>query len=103
MNKLELLNELYPELEFISADGFDEAIIGICEIKPASVFAIAYSVSKCLSILMNRDNMTYEEAVEYFDFNVAGAYVGEKTPIWVDDALFDENAEPVDDVTSETE
>ena len=29
--------------------------------------------------------MSYEEAVEYFDFNVEGAYMGEKTPIWVDD------------------
>lgn len=103
MNKLELLNELYPEMELISADGFDSAIIGITELKPAGVFVIVYSMSICLSILMDRDNMSYEEAVEYFDFNVAGAYVGEKTPIWVDDALFDENAEPVDDVTSETE
>jgi hypothetical protein len=25
------------------------------------------------------------DAIEYFDFNVSGAYVGEKTPIWVDD------------------
>ena len=29
------------------------------------------------------------EAQEYFDFNVSGAYMGEKTPIWVDDTMFD--------------
>ena len=28
--------------------------------------------------------MPYEEAVEYFEFNVAGAWVGEQTPIFVD-------------------
>ena len=27
--------------------------------------------------------MTYEEAIEYFDFNVTGAYVGKNTPIFV--------------------
>ena len=37
---------------------------------------------------MNRDKMTYEEAAEYFDFNVEGGYVGEHTLIWVDDELF---------------
>jgi hypothetical protein len=103
MNKLELLTDIFIDEEFISADGFDDAIIGVSELKPSGVYVIVYSISKCLKILMERDGMTYEEAIEYFDFNVAGAYVGEKTPIWVDDALFDDNAEPVDDVTSETE
>ena len=27
--------------------------------------------------------MTEEEAVEYFQFNVQGAYVGESTPIFI--------------------
>jgi len=38
---------------------------------------------------MIRDEMSYEEAIEYFDFNVRGAYMGEKTPIWVEDMYFD--------------
>jgi len=33
-------------------------------------------------------NKSEEEAQEYFDFNVSGAYMGEKTPLWVDDGLF---------------
>ena len=41
---------------------------------------IIYSVKKCINIL-NRD-MTYEEAVEYFSFNVECAYMGVQTPIW---------------------
>jgi hypothetical protein len=32
-----------------------------------------------------KDSMCYEDAVEYFSFNVEGAYVGEKTPIWCQD------------------
>ena len=39
---------------------------------------------------MIRDNLSLEEAIEYFDFNVCGAYVGEKTPIWVEDMFWDE-------------
>ena len=29
--------------------------------------------------------MDYEEATEYFDFNVAGAYMGDSTPVFLDD------------------
>ena len=31
--------------------------------------------------------MDESEAVEYFDFNVRGSYIGEKTPIWCIDDL----------------
>jgi hypothetical protein len=34
---------------------------------------------------MERDGMSYEDATEFFEFNIAGSYVGEATPIWVDD------------------
>jgi hypothetical protein len=68
----------YPEEEFLVADGFDNAVIGV-DIKSMRVI---YSVDKCINILINEHNMTDEEAFEYFEYNVAGAYVGEKTPIW---------------------
>jgi hypothetical protein len=29
--------------------------------------------------------MNEEEAIEYFEYNVSGSYVGEKTPIWCED------------------
>lgn len=70
----EILNS-FPEEEILIADGFNEAIIGIDD-----NFRLIYSVSKCIDIL--KKDMTEEEAIEFFDFNVKGAYVGEKTPIW---------------------
>jgi len=85
MNKLEIIKEEYPEETFLSADGFEDAIIGVAEIKQTSQFVLVYSRTLCIDILMQRDKMTYEEAEEYFDFNVEGAFMGEKTPIWVDD------------------
>ncbi len=77
--KLDLICEKYADEEFLIADGFDEAILGVDE----TSCRIIYSISKCIEILKN--TMNEEEAVEYFDYNVLGAYVGEKTPIWCDD------------------
>ena len=48
-----------------------------------------YDRDKCIEILVKRDEMTYEEAVEFFEFNVSGAWVGENTPIFL--TLRDEN------------
>jgi hypothetical protein len=41
---------------------------------------LIYSVMKCLSILM--EDMEEIDAIEHFNYNVSGAYVGEQTPIW---------------------
>jgi len=30
---------------------------------------------------MSRDGMSWEDAVEFFDFNTVGAWVGEQTPL----------------------
>lgn len=78
---LEYILEWFPEEEILKADGFNEAIIGIEE----NSMRLIYSVSKCIEIL-SRD-MDEEEALEYFYYNVHGAYVGEKTPIWCKDDL----------------
>jgi hypothetical protein len=77
---LEKILEQYESEEILIADGFDNAVIGIDE----STMRLIYSVEKCINILMEQ-GMDMTEAVEYFDFNVSGSYVGEKTPIWCDD------------------
>ena len=78
---IENIIEKYPNESFLKPDGFDEALIGI-DIKS---MRLVYSVSKCIQILSK--DMNEIDAIEYFDFNVSGAYVGEKTPIWVDDII----------------
>lgn len=84
-----MLNDIienYPDEEFLRADGFDEAVIGVSDEMNRPV-RLVYSMSKCLDILLKRDNITYEEAQEFFSFNVEGAYVGEQTPIWCNDII----------------
>jgi len=73
---LEEILESYPEEEMLKADGFDDAIIGI----DWNSMRLIYSVKKCIDILAK--HMSEEEAIEYFEYNVGGAYFGEKTPIW---------------------
>ena len=63
------------------ADGFEEAIVGI-----GQQFTRQFVVDdrqKCIEILMYRDGMNEEDAEEYFEFNVVGAWVGEGTPVFV--------------------
>jgi hypothetical protein len=73
------LAEIDPDL--LLMDGFDDCIIGICEAF-GSVPVIAYDYDKVIATLQS-DGMTYEEAVEYHEFNQAGAYVGEQTPVFI--------------------
>lgn len=72
--------EINPEALLL--DGFDEAIIGMAErINLGPV--VAYDVEKILEIMIERDGMTYEEALEFFDFNIQGAWMGEFIPIYI--------------------
>ena len=76
---IEQILESYPEENFTTADGFDSAIIGVEE----NSMRVIYSVSKILNIL--EEEMSSEEALEYYYYNIEGAYVGEKTPIYCND------------------
>jgi hypothetical protein len=73
---LDIIIERYQDEMFKKANGFDEAIIGVEE----NNMRLIYSVSKCIEILTK--DMSEEEAIDYFHYNVSGSYVGEKTPIW---------------------
>ena len=69
------------EQSVLSADGFDQAFLGVVfEWGPPRA---VYSYEKCVNVLIERDKMTQEEALEYMEYNVVGAYVGEQTPIFV--------------------
>jgi|TARA_Y100000310_G_C20462696_1_gene706128 hypothetical protein len=61
------------------ADGFEDAFMGIVESFGSKPKAL-YDSEKCIDVLMERDGMNYQDAMEFFSFNVEQAYVGEYTP-----------------------
>ena len=73
---LETISEFNPEAKL--ADGFDDSILGY-----DTKGRVIYSVNSILDTLVNRDGMDYDEAQEYFGFNIECAYVGDYTPIYM--------------------
>ena len=71
------LVDSFHEEGLMFADGFDDAILGVC----SSSYRVIYSVEKMIKILID-EGMEYIDAIEHLSFNVVNAYVGEKTPIY---------------------
>ena len=63
-------------------DVFDNAIIGVGE-RNNTDSMIVYDYDKMVKVLVTRDDMSYEEAEEYIEFNIVGAWIGDTTPIIV--------------------
>ena len=78
----QILEDFGEEAEtMLFADGFDDAILGVGNTFGGKLYAI-YDTDLVLKSCM-KDGMEYDEALEYFDFNIAGSYVGEQTPIFI--------------------
>lgn len=75
------IDQFYEDEKILRCDGFDRHVIGI-----AHPFGrqpvLAYDTEGIIDQLV-RDGMSHEEAREHFDFNIAGAYVGEGTPVFI--------------------
>ena len=65
--------------DLLFADGFDSDIIGVAVGFDSS--RVVYDAEKMASTLVAQD-MSYEEAWEYLEFNTFGSWVGEQTPIY---------------------
>lgn len=78
MNIDEILDK-FPDVTFKTLDGFDAAILGVLEDmnKPPR---LVYSRAAILGILQVRDDMNYDDALEYYEFNISGAWIGDDTP-----------------------
>ena len=70
-------------IQKVGADNeFDGAILGLGR-RCGQPDLLVYDVDKCIEILMKKDNMTQEEAVDFFEYNIVGAWMGEGTPIFL--------------------
>ena len=66
----------------ITADGFDEAKIGIMR-RAGQDNIIVYDFQRCVTILMEREGWSDEVAEEWMETNVVCAWMGEGTPGFV--------------------
>lgn len=81
-DRLQLLIQQFPEESFLAICGHDSAIIGV----ETQKMVLVYSVE---GILTNLEQwMTRDEAIEFFEFNIQGSHMGEKTPIFVFDTFY---------------
>lgn len=82
MDKLDEILEVYVDVEFQIISGHNNAIVGVGERFGSEPFLI-YDKDLILEEFIQRDKMTYDEALEYFSYNILGSYVGEHTPAFI--------------------
>lgn len=81
---LEKIIENFPDEKILVADGYDDCVIGY-EFK--DTIRLIYSVKLIIDKLIREDGMDEIDAIEHFDYNIGGAWVGEQTPIFCHDDL----------------
>lgn len=80
---VEWIEEVFgEETEVLLADGFEGAFIGIGQQAHNAPVAV-YDAELCVRHLIEGHGMSEIDAEEFFSFNVAGAYVGEQTPLFI--------------------
>ena len=83
MNRDELSDEWGGELLFLSEEYYDKCVVGVVEMfgRPPLV---CYDKQMVLDTLVEHGIENPEEALEYFEFNIIGAWVGESTPVFLE-------------------
>jgi hypothetical protein len=77
---LDFISEDNPRA--ITYDGLDNAIIGWTFASHDDDHSVlVYSRDKIIRIFMERDDMSYDDAMEFFDYNVLGLSLGEHQPV----------------------
>ena len=60
--------------------GMEKAVVGMTLPQPDKEATLILDYKKCIDILVERDGMSADEADEFMQYNVVGAYVGTGTP-----------------------
>ena len=82
MNRQLIAEQYGEELLFLDPpEQFDSCIIGVAN-RCGMDYVVVYDEAKIVEALMS-DGMSEEQALEHFDFNIAGSYVGERTPMFL--------------------
>jgi hypothetical protein len=75
--------EVDADMTVLDGPEFDSAILGIVTVA-GQPDRVLYSAEKVLDALVSQ-GMSREDAEEWYDFNIACAYMGEKTPAFLEE------------------
>jgi hypothetical protein len=78
------------------ADGFEKAFMGYVE--QFNTTLACYDYDKCIEIMVKRDGMAEDEALEYMSYNVTGSWMGKYTPVFFHKMKLKEFNEMCDDL-----
>jgi len=70
------------EITLRKCDGYDDCCVGLAE-GFGSEYRLTYSRRAIIEKMMERDGMCAFDAMEYFQFNIIGAYLGEGMPLFL--------------------
>lgn len=89
MSREEIENSLDEDDDILFMDGFDEAIVGLGTRFGITEPIVVYDKNKVIEILMNDmesedEDDSYTMALEYFEYNIIGAWVGDRTPMFIE-------------------
>jgi hypothetical protein len=106
MARRELSMKIVDSIDAWKADGFDDCIVGVGQqfTEGGQVYIFIYSKKAIIETIANdivkeihnRVNTSdeeraelsksaYDDAVEFFDYNIAGAYIGRGMPVFLED------------------
>jgi hypothetical protein len=80
---IQLVNEMADE-NALYIDGYEDAIIGVADVwRDNTRRTVVVYDYETMILSMIGDDVTAEDAAEYIEFNISGAYVGPYQPIIV--------------------
>jgi len=84
--------EIYADFDhkenIILADGLDKAFLGLAYRDGEHGAQVAvYGIFSCIHQLQLDNKWSWDEAEEYFNFNTRWAYVGEYTPMFIEEMM----------------
>jgi hypothetical protein len=77
-------------------DGLERAFVGVVERFGMDPVA-CYDRERVIALYEQRDGATREEAIEFFEFNVLGAWAGDGTPCFLTRMTLDDVRERYDE------
>lgn len=80
MTPREWIEAVFPDEDILLADGFDDELLGVAQRYDQT---IAVYDQEAVVAKLQSQGMTYDEAIDYYGYNIVGSWMGEGTPAFL--------------------